>query len=193
MARKPPMEPEERTCEQCGKPFVVTSRRQLKKRFCSDTCRKYNNTHTHQMTNNRARDFAYTQLTLKDLERESRMRSILEKSEQLENTNQALRNTIDDMTLILTRMVTTGYLAVNENSPSAHHWHAMLNSENQNIDWKEILSSSADGYNPYQQGGYQNQTTINKAQPSVSVSHEPTQSDPYEFMNDGSIEMFDLE
>ncbi|TCD53849.1 hypothetical protein EJ419_06245 [Alloscardovia theropitheci] len=127
-----------RTCERCGKQFQVMTRRQARKKFCTPTCRKLFNRDHLQAERDRARDMAYAKLTLKDYERDSMMRTLSEENEKLTTRNKQLVDLIDELTVVLPRMVETGYISVHADSDHAAYW--VKRFEKLQLDWKRLLS-----------------------------------------------------
>lgn len=170
------MEPITRQCERCNKSFTITDKRAKHKKFCSGYCRVMACKERTQRLRDQARDYAYAQLTLKDYEREKDFKALREHVEQLEAQALADREFISLLEITLPRMISTGYLTINENSTMASYWMNTLKESD--VDWDKLLKPVPISFIDKPSLEIQNETaTLLQEQQEYEQNTQPVQFD----------------
>lgn len=148
--KQPDMDPIDKTCLRCNKPFTITDRRAIKKQFCSDYCRVYYSTQHAQWLRDRARDDAYAELTMKLWQTQKENRAIKERDEHLAKLNKRYEELLDEIASTMPRLIATGWLSVNRNNPDGWDWDDFLKQSP--VNW-DILFTASDTFHPLTEQG----------------------------------------
>lgn len=127
-----------RRCQHCGTEFTITDRRALKKRFCSPSCRvTYSRLHV-QRERDRARDQAYSELTVKDWVRQKELERLTQRVHDLEEANTKLMDQLDEVTSLMTRMSRDHVLTINTSETMSEYYKTLMDQST--ADWAGLLN-----------------------------------------------------
>lgn len=132
------MDPIERTCLRCNKPFTITDRRAIKKQFCSDYCRVYYSTQHAQWLRDRARDDAYAELTLKLWQTQKENRELQERDELVMGHNKEYANLLDEIAAAMPRMIESGLITINQEEYNSQRWQSFF--QRSPVDWEHLFT-----------------------------------------------------
>lgn len=132
------MDPIERTCLRCNKPFTITDRRAIKKQFCSDYCRVYYSTQHAQWLRDRARDDAYAELTMKLWQTQKENRAIQERDELVMGHNKEYANLLDEIAAAMPRMIESGLITINQEEYNSQRWQSFF--QRSPVDWEHLFT-----------------------------------------------------
>ena len=169
-----------RRCQHCGTEFTITDRRALKKRFCSPSCRvTYSRLHV-QRERDRARDQAYSELTVKDWIRRRDHERLTARVSELEDINTQLKAQLDEITSLITRMSRDHVLTINMNETMSDYYKTLMDQSA--IDWTQLLNLGE---------------TVSRVNDELRVSQEETSlprsrswGEPHTASDDGVINPF---
>lgn len=136
--KQPDMEPIDKTCLRCNKPFTITDRRAIKKQFCSDYCRVYYSTQHAQWLRDRARDDAYAELTMKLWQTQKENRAIQERDELVMGHNKEYANLLDEIAAAMPRMIESGLITINQEEYNSQRWQSFF--QRSPVDWEHLFT-----------------------------------------------------
>lgn len=161
------MEPIERTCLRCGKPFTITDRRAIHKQFCKITCKKRYSKQHAQWLRDRARDDAYAELTMKLWQTQKENRAIKERDEHLTKLNKRYEELLDEIASTMPRLIATGWLSVNRNNPDGWDWDDFLKQSP--VNW-DILFTASDTFHPLTEQSKKEINNVGTTTPTAAQS-----------------------